>query len=97
MRYILFLLCNRKFLWNPLLHKSKRSLQRCALGALVDGCQGNRVSARECASGTFFFTKNPYTLFTDTLRNLAFTLNIGRLRYKSQGGQEKPKVLEEEK
>ena len=27
-----------------------------ALGAVVDGCQGNRASARECANGTFFFT-----------------------------------------
>ena len=26
-----------------------------ALGAVVDGCQGNRASARECANGTFFF------------------------------------------
>ena len=35
--------------------RSKQSLQRCALGAVVDGCQGNRASARECANGTFFF------------------------------------------
>ena len=29
-------------------------LQRCALGAVVDGCRSNRASARECANGTFF-------------------------------------------
>ena len=28
-----------------------------ALGAVVDGCQGNRASAKECANGTFFLMK----------------------------------------
>ena len=28
-----------------------------ALGAVVDGCQGNRASAKECANGTLFLMK----------------------------------------
>ena len=53
----------RKFRWNPLFHKNI-----IALGAVVDGCQGNRASAKECANGTFFLMK----------KQAAIVLKIGR-------------------
>ena len=35
-------------------HTTKKTPRGCALGARVDGCRGNRASARECAKAHSF-------------------------------------------
>ena len=48
--------------WKLRFHTIINALRGCALGARVDGCRGNRASARECAKAHSFLYDRKFLL-----------------------------------